>query len=153
MTPTSISYEFNAQYVKDLSFENPAAPKALMMASEPPQVQIDIQVDCLSLDGVQPLNPEQGTPHEVTLTLRSEAKRADEKLFIIELAYAGIFTVRGGTEEQVRALLMVEAPRMLFPFARALVANLTREGGFPPLLLNPVDFAALAASQAGLQNA
>ncbi|MBS28203.1 MAG: protein-export chaperone SecB [Alphaproteobacteria bacterium] len=120
----------NAQYVKDLSFENPNAPQSLSQQGEP-NVQIAIDV-----------NAEQvaDKAFEVSLTLRAEGTAGESQLFIVEIAYAGIFSLGEVPDEYVPPLLYIEAPRQLFPFARAIVADAVRDGGFPPLLMQPVDF-------------
>ena len=141
------SLEFSTQYIKDVSFENPNAPRSLIAAAAP-QVQVDIQVQVQPLDQLSSQNPDvQAKPYEVTLLLRANAARGDESVFVVELSYAGIFTPVNVPEQDLQPLLMIEAPRLLFPFARAQVATLTRDGGFPPLLINPIDFAVLYQQQ------
>lgn len=123
-----------AQYIKDLSFENPQGPEVLVSMSESPQVNIDINTTARSLaDDV----------YEVALFIRGEAKNDDKTVFIVELTYGGIITLNKVEEENVQPLLLIEAPRHLFPFARSIIADVTRDGGFPPLLINPMDFVAL----------
>ncbi len=124
----------NAQYVKDLSFENPQAPKSLAPAEKAPviSVNLDVQAKALGKD-----------LYEVELMVRAEAKRDEAVLFIVDLRYAGLFTLHNIPESSHSEVLLIEGPRMLFPFARAIVADATREGGFPPLMINPIDFAAL----------
>ena len=138
------SLEFSTQYIKDLSFENPMSPNSLI-GQTAPQVQVDIQVQVQPLDGAP--NTETFKPYEVILILRANAMRGSETLFVVDLSYAGIFTPINIPEAELQPLLMIEAPRLLFPFARAQVATLTRDGGFPPLLINPIDFAALYQQQ------
>ena len=129
----------NAQYIKDLSFEHPN-PVTSLQASET-QPAIDINID-VGADNVQE------NTFEVTLTIKAEAKRDADVLFISELQYGGIFTLGEDIpKEAVHPVLMIECPRLLFPFARSVIANITREGGFPPLSLNPIDFAALYHQQ------
>ena len=143
--PTDANLEFSTQYIKDLSFENPGAPLSLM-GQTPPQVQVDIQVQVQPLD-LPPREGGQDKPYEVVLILRAQALREKDAVFVVELSYAGIFTPVNVPAEHVQPLLMIEAPRLLFPFARAAVATLTRDGGFPPLLINPIDFGALYQQQ------
>ena len=128
-----------AQYVKDLSFENPSAPAGLMELQEEPEIDVNVNVE------VAKLNDED---YEVALTIGVDAKSADTQLFICELSYAGIFGI-GPTipEEHHPPILLIECARLLFPFARAIIADATREGGFQPLLLQPLDFAALYEQQ------
>jgi len=129
----------NAQYVKDLSFENPNAPKSLMQQSGEPNVEVGVDTSAVKLEG---------STFEVTLTIRAEGKSGEETLFMVETAYGGVFTLGETPEEYIALMLYVEAPRLLFPFARAVVAECVREGGFPPLLIHPVDFMALFQERA-----
>ncbi len=129
----------NAQYVKDLSFENPNAPKSLMQQSGEPNVEVGVDTSAVKLEG---------STFEVTLTIRAEGKSGEETLFMVETSYGGVFTLGETPEEYIALMLSVEAPRLLFPFARAVVAECVREGGFPPLLIHPVDFMALFQERA-----
>jgi preprotein translocase subunit SecB len=125
----------NAQYIKDLSFENPRAPQSLMQQAGPPAVDIHVDVKAQNLGG---------EAFEVVLTLNASAKNPQgEALFLVELAYAAIVTVRNVPQNFLPPILLVETPRLLFPFARNIVAEATRDGGFPPLMINPIDFAQL----------
>jgi preprotein translocase subunit SecB len=136
--PTSLPMNVLAQYVKDLSFENPNAPQSLMPNQSQPQVNIGVDVQVrLAGDEI----------YEVVLQLRCEAKQGEAMTFLVELAYAGLFQLPGLPQEHHRPVLMIEAPRMLFPFARAIVSEATRDGGFPPLMINPIDFADLYRRQ------
>ena len=127
-----------AQYIKDLSFENPRAPHSLMQQKEPPEVQlgVDVKAQALGQD-----------VYEVVLTISANASSAGEAVFVAELAYAAVVTVRNTPQTMLPNVLLVETPRLLFPFARGVIATATREGGFPPLLLHPVDFAELLRRQ------
>ena len=129
----------NAQYLRDLSFENPRAPDSLIGQSGPPEVGVEIDVKA------RQLNPEL---FEVVLALQVEARTNNEVTFLIELDYGAVVTIRNAPPEVTAALILVEAPRLLFPFARAIIADATRDGGFPPLLINPVDFADLQRRKA-----
>ncbi|MBN8935424.1 MAG: protein-export chaperone SecB [Rhizobiales bacterium] len=122
-----------AQYVKDLSFENPNAPASLQQNTQP---QINISVNVTA----KPLSP---TDAEVELRLEGKAETAGTVMFNIELVFAGVFRIQNVPAENVNPLMMIECPRLLFPFAREIVANSVRNGGFPPLLLDPIDFVAL----------
>src|SRR5712671_7995266 len=124
----------NAQYIKDLSFENPRAPNSLRQQTTPPSVEINVDVKA------QGLAPEN---YEVVLTIKATAKVQEEMLFIIELVYGAVVTVRNVAPEMVSPVMLVETPRLMFPFARNIIAETTRDGGFPPLMINPVDFAEL----------
>jgi preprotein translocase subunit SecB len=123
-----------AQYIKDLSFENPNAPQSLAAGKEPPQIAIQINVNA---------TPMSDSDLEVTLKLEGKADNAGTLMFNIELVYAGVFRIRNVPPDSMNAVAMIECPRMLFPFAREVIANTVRNGGFPPLLLDPVDFAGL----------
>ena len=126
------------QYVKDLSFENPSAPQSLAPGKPAPKVAIRVDVRTVSTD--------QG-PYEVTLSVHAEAKSDDTVVFLIELAYAGLFSLPNVPAEHHRPILLIEAPRLLFPLVRSIIADVTREGGYPPLMLNPIDFADLYRRQ------
>ncbi len=125
-----------AQYVKDLSFENPDAPKSLSQRKQQPKIDVKINVAA---------NKTSETDLEVSLKLEATAKDTTDEsvLFAVELDYGGLFRIANIPEKQVGAVAMVECPRLLFPFARQILADATRGGGFPPLLLEPVDFVAL----------
>ena len=122
------------QYAKDLSFENPNAPHSLQPQDAAPQINIQVNVNAKQL---------AEEDFEVELTLEGDAKTATEVLFAFELTYAGIFRMRNIPQDQLHPAVMIECPRLLFPFARRVVADATRDGGFPPLMIDPIDFAAL----------
>jgi preprotein translocase subunit SecB len=124
----------NVQYIKDLSFENPRAPQSLTQQPSAPNVDINVDVNA------QPLNPET---YEVVLTINASAKINNEALFILELVYGAVVTVRNVPRDMLPPVLLVETPRLMFPFARAIVADATQNGGFPPLMINPIDFTEL----------
>ena len=134
----------NAQYIKDLSFENPRAPQSLMQQAGPPSVDINVDVKA---QGVGPEN------YEVVLTINAGAKIQNDTLFLVELSYAAIVTVRNMPQDVLGAVVLVEVPRLLFPFARNIIAETTRDGGFPPLMINPIDFSELARRNAAAQQA
>ena len=123
-----------AQYVKDLSFENPNAPESLRGGAAAPKVQVNVDVRTNKIDD---------RTYEVILTVKGEAKGADDKVnFLFELSYGGLVQLGENTPQQaVGPLLLIEAPRLMFPFARAVIAEATRNGGYPPLLVQPIDFA------------
>ena len=142
----------NLQYVKDLSFEVPGAPHIYTTLRSAPRVDINLDVQ------VRRLQEGQNT-FEVTLSIRAEAREAQAngtgdagaegavRVFLAELAYAGIFTLTNVPDNAVEPVLLVECPRLLFPFARAILADVTRDGGFPPVMLQPIDFVALWQSR------
>jgi preprotein translocase subunit SecB len=132
-----------AQYVKDLSFENPNAPAVYQWQGQP---QMDVQVN-IGVTGVGQ------DVHEVVLKIEVEAKGDQGVAFRVETLYAGLFALRNIPEEQLQPFLLAEAPRLLFPFARQVVASAVTEGGFPPLLLDPIDFAGLYMQSAAQQQA
>ena len=132
-----------AQYVKDLSFENPNAPAVFQWQSQP---QMDVQVN-IGVAGVG-----DGV-HEVVLKIEVEAKANEGVAFRVETLYAGLFALRNIPEEQLQPFLLAEAPRLLFPFARQIVSGAVTDGGFPPLLLDPIDFGGLYMQSAAQQQA
>jgi preprotein translocase subunit SecB len=126
------------QYTKDLSFENPNAPRSLQQAAQP-QISVTVNVNANALSE---------TDVEVTLKLEGKAEAAGTLLFNVELVFGGVFRLQNVPQENVHPMLMIECPRLLFPFAREIVANAVRNGGFPPLLLDPIDFVALYQQRA-----
>ena len=123
-----------AQYIKDFSFENPNAPQSLAVGTQPPQIGIQINVNA---------KPLSDNDIEVTLKLDGKAETDGKLIFRFELEYAGIFRIQNVPQESINALVLIECPRLLFPFAREIIATAVRNGGFPPLLLDPVDFVSL----------
>ena len=128
-----------AQYTKDLSFENPNAPKSLQQTGQQPAISIQINV-----------TPKQLTPtdFEVELKLEGKAELAGSTLFSFDLTYAGVFRLQNIPQENISPVVMIECPRLLFPFARQLIAHAVVNGGYPPLMLDPVDFVALYRQKA-----
>lgn len=130
-----------SQYVKDLSFENPTAPAVYQWTSQP---QIDIQFNI----GTQQVADDV---HESMLKIEVNAVHTEGTAFIVDLTYAGLFAIRNVPEDQVQAFMLAEAPRILFPFARRVIADCVRDGGFAPLLLEPIDFASMYMQQQAQQ--
>jgi preprotein translocase subunit SecB len=140
----------NVQYIKDLSFEVPNAPEIYATLRSQPAVQINLDVQARALQEGQNV-------YEVVLSVKADAREAPAQpgngngaapaegrpVFIAELHYAGVFTLNGVPPEAVEPLLLIECPRLLFPFARSILSDVTREGGFPPVLLQPIDFVGL----------
>jgi preprotein translocase subunit SecB len=138
----------NIQYVKDLSFEVPGAPQIYTALKAAPRVDINLDVQARRITEGQ-------NAFEVTLQIRAEALEANPpgngggagapgaRVFLAELSYSGIFTLSGLPDNTVEPMLLVECPRILFPFARNILAEVTRDGGFPPVLLQPIDFVSL----------
>ncbi|HTP91476.1 MAG TPA: protein-export chaperone SecB [Xanthobacteraceae bacterium] len=134
-----------AQYVKDLSFENPHAPRSMAPSNQQPAINIQINVDA---------TPMSETDFEVTLRLEGKAEGQGMLLFSFELLFAGMFRIQNVPPDSMQPMVLIECPRLLFPFAREIVATTVRNGGFPPLLLEPIDFVSLyrqrlAAAQPG----
>ena len=123
-----------AQYVKDLSFENPNAPNSLQQHPQQPSINIQINVNA---------KPLAASDFEVELKIEGRAEVPGLVLFGFELLYAGVFRIVNVPQENLHPPLMIECPRLLFPFARELVASATRNGGFPPLMIDPVDFVSI----------
>jgi len=123
-----------AQYTKDLSFENPNAPASLAPQASAPQINIQINVGA---------NNVAQNEFEVTLSVEGKAENGGKTIFSFELAYAGVFRIQNVPQENLHPLIMIECPRLLFPFAREIIASAVRDGGFPPLMLDPVDFVGL----------
>jgi len=137
----------NVQYVKDLSFEVPGAPQVYSTLRAQPQVNINLDVQARRVQDGQNV-------FEVSIMIRAEAHEAPAggngqtaavppTVFVAELTYAGVFTLSGLPDNAIEPVLLVECPRILFPFARNILSDVTRDGGFPPVLLQPIDFVAL----------
>ncbi len=122
------------QYLKDLSFENPGAPRSLRAREKSPQIDININVNA---------NPIGDDNYDVVLSLSVKANDETETLFHVELIYGGVFHLKNIPQEHVMPLVFIECPRLLFPFARQIISDATQSGGFPPLWIDPIDFAAL----------
>lgn len=147
----------NIQYVKDLSFEVPNAPAIYSTLRSAPAVNINLDVNATRLQEGQDV-------FEVTLQIRAEATEppaappngaaaGGAPVFIVELAFCGVFTLNAIPAEQVEPVLLVECPRLMFPFARNILADVTRDGGFPPVLLQPIDFVSLWQQRRAQQQA
>ena len=128
------------QYIKDFSFENPNAPRSLAPTQTQPAINIQINVAVGQMSE---------TDYEVSLKLEGKADMTGSVLFAFDLMFAGVFRLQNVPPETRQPLLMIECPRLLFPFAREIVANAVRNGGFPPLLLDPVDFVSLYQQRVG----
>lgn len=134
----NITIGVGAQYVKDFSFESPNVPQIFNDLNTQPQMALDVNVLSRGFGN--------GT-FESVLKIKLESKVNDRTAFISEIAYAGLFSLPELPEEQIKMFLLVEAPRLLFPFARAIIANAVREGGFPSIAMQPIDFMALYEAQ------
>lgn len=128
----------NGQYIKDLSFEAPNSPAVFPeLQNTQPEIKVNVDVQANKIE-----SPENANMFEVVLDIGAELKAGDKVGFIVELKYGGVFTLNVA-EEHTGAMLVIECPRMLFPFARNIISDATRDGGFVPLLLQPIDFAAM----------
>jgi preprotein translocase subunit SecB len=119
------------QYIKDLSFENPGAPNNPSLR---PQIELNVDLQARQIEREH---------YEIELKLRISAKAEDRSLFLLELVYAGLFMLHNVPDEVRQQVLLIEAPHIMFPFARRIVADVVRDGGMPPLMIEPIDFAAL----------
>jgi preprotein translocase subunit SecB len=128
-----------AQYCKDFSFENPNAPRSLQPQAQGPQINLQVNVNAKQLAEAD---------FEVDLTLEGNAKSGNDVLFAFELTYSGVFRIRNIPQDQLHPVVMIECPRLLFPFARQIVADAVRNGGFPPLYIDPIDFVGLYRQRA-----
>ena len=135
----SASLQCLAQYTKDFSFENPHAPRSLHPQQQPPNISVQVNVNA------KPLAPGD---FEVELLIEGKAGEAPNLLFAFELVYGGVFRLTNIPEESVHPVIMIECPRLLFPFGRQIIADAVRQGGFPPLFIDPIDFAGLYRQRA-----
>ena len=119
------------QYIRDLSFESPGAPGSIMLGQGNPTFSVGINV------GVRKQADEV---YAVEITLNAKADRDNAVLFVVELVYGGVYRIRNVPEQQLSQVLMIECPRLIFPFARQVLASVTQQGGFPPLMMEPVNF-------------
>jgi preprotein translocase subunit SecB len=133
-TANSPSFNLIGQYIRDMSFENPGAPASIMLGGPNPNFQVGINV------GVK---KQADDLYAVEITLNAKADREKNVLFNVELIYGGVFRVKNIAEKDLAPLLLVECPRLIFPFARQVLATITQQGGFPPLMMEPVDFNAI----------
>lgn len=127
-----------AQFVRDLSFENPRAPESLRQVAVQPQIDLNVEMNArVRPDGL----------FEVDLKLSATAHSEGQPNFQVELLYGGLFQIGGVSEVDLEPVLLIECPRFLFPFARRVIADVTSDGGFPPFMLDPIDFAAVYAAR------
>lgn len=142
---TTVPMHVEAQYIKDLSFESPGAPESLTGPKEAANTDIQINMDANKIGADDDLR------FEVVLSVRAETRRGDQTWFLAELDYGLVVTLGNIPQQHHHPILMIEAPRIAFPFVRQILADLTLQGGFPPLYLAPVDFAALYQEQYNAQ--
>lgn len=127
-----------AQFIRDFSFESPHAPDSLRSGAAQPAIDMGVEMNA------------RGRPDglfEVDLKLSARATRDEQPVFHVEVVYGGLFHIAGVAEEDLEPVLLIECPRFLFPFARRVIADITSEGGFPPFLIDPIDFAGVYASR------
>lgn len=132
----------HAQYVKDISFENPHTPNSLRPGQDTPKMDVNINLDARPIE-----DPQIKNLYEVVLKLSARAERQDYSVFVAELQYGLTVSLPNVAEDQHHPLLLVEVPKMAFPFARKILADLTQDGGYPPLLVGPIDFYAMYMSR------
>ena len=125
----------NAQYIKDFSFENPGAPGSLATMDKSPQIDLALDLNVQKL-------PEENY-YEVEISISAKALSKQKTLFVVDLKYAGVFNLINIPEEQIQMLLAVHCPSIIFPYARKIIADATQDGGFQPLMIDPVDFGVL----------
>jgi preprotein translocase subunit SecB len=133
-TAPAPTFNLLGQYIRDLSFENPGAPNSILQGAGQPQFAININVS---------VKKQSDDLYAVELLLNAKADRTGTLLFNVELAYGGVFRLKNVPEAQLAPLLMIECPRLIFPFARQVLATTVQQGGFPPVMMEPVDFQAL----------
>ena len=132
-----------AQFVRDFSFENPNAPESLRATDGQPNIDMNVEMSARQReDGL----------FEVDLKLSAKALREGVAVFVVELVFGGLFQIEGVSAEDLEPVLLIECPRYLFPFARRIIAEVTSEGGFPPFLLDPIDFGGVYAARKAQQD-
>jgi len=131
---TQPSLQVRAQYIKDLSFESPYAPQSLFAPNQRPSIEVGVDLKAQKL---------QDEVYEVVVQVSARASADNNSLFLVEVAYAGVFHVTGVPEEHIEKVLLIDAPFIMFPFLRRVISDVTRDGGFPPLMLDPIDFSQL----------
>ena len=137
----NFQFIINTQYLKDLSFENPKAPDSLKIFDSKPEIKIDIDINS------KPLKNHGDDIYEVNLMIKGSTTVKNEIMFLIEATYSGIFTIKNAPSDVLEKVLLIECPKFLFPFLRTIIANNTRDGGFPPLMITPIDFVGLYESK------
>lgn len=138
---TNFQFIINAQYLKDLSFENPNSPNSLKQFEEKPEISINVDINS------KPLADHGEDIYEVDLIIKASTSVKKKNMFLVEAIYSGIFTIRNAPKEVLEKVLLIECPKFLFPFLRSIISFSTREGGFPPLMITPIDFIALYESK------
>ncbi|MBL8567138.1 MAG: protein-export chaperone SecB [Hyphomicrobiaceae bacterium] len=134
--PAPVQAQVLGQYIRDLSFENPNIDKLLGGPGDNPNIQLEVNVDAKAVDAKQGV-------YESAINFRAQATSKIGTIYDLEVVYAGMFRLQGIPEQALEPFLLVNCPSILFPFLRRILADITREGGFPPLLLDPIDFGGL----------
>ena len=132
--PATGEFRVLGQYIKDLSFENPKAPMSLQNMDDKPTLNVEVNVNARKLGD---------DTYESAIDFKAQAKTKDDVIYNLETVYSGVFRIAGIPENMLQPMLLINCPSILFPFLRRIIADLTREGGYPPLLLDPIDFASL----------
>ena len=127
-----------AQFIRDLSFENPRAPVSLVSDGAAPKIDLEVEMNAARGEDGQ---------YQLDLKLKVAATRNDEPVFHVELVYGGLFLIEGVPDDQIEQIILIECPRYLFPFARQVISNVTGDGGFPPFRMEPLDFAGIYLSR------
>lgn len=144
----SVPLVIHAQYIRDMSFESPAAPDSIRPGQPAPVIDISVNMDARKGEDAKTEGP-----YEVVMSLTATARREQKTVFIAELQYAAMVSLPGLAEEHHHPMLLIEVPKMMFPFLRQILSFLTQQGGFPPLLIGPVDFYALYMEKFAQQQA
>lgn len=152
IAPSTLPLSVNVQFIKDLSFEVPGGAASFASLKAPPQIGVNIDVQAHKLDEKQPI-------YEVAIAVKAEAQEAPEKeggapgkpIFILELTYASVVTIADAPSDLLEPILLVEVPRLIFPFVRSIISDITRDGGFSPVVLHPIDFVGLWQSKRAQQ--
>lgn len=132
-----------SQYIKDLSFETPSSPQIFLANQAKPDIELSIDIDAKKIsDNI----------YEIILKITANATTKDNKIFLCEVSYAGLFGLQNIEAEMVEQILLIYCPNLLFPFIRRLIANLTSDSGFPPLMIDPIDFADLYSKRTKITN-
>lgn len=135
--------QVRGQYIKDLSFESPNTPSSLIPKQSAPKIDVNIDLNATKV---------KDNDYEVAIRIETKAQCEDEVLFLAELSYGGIFTLHNIPDNEREGILMIYCPGLLFPYARRVISDTTRDGGFPPLMLDPIDFATLYQKRKAQEN-
>jgi preprotein translocase subunit SecB len=141
---TQVQVNILGQYIKNLSFQSPIVPQVFKELKEEPKIELNLDIQVKNITETQ---------YEVTLLIEAEALKDKNMVFAVDLEYAGLFEMNNVVEEeQKKQILLIYCPNLIFPFARSVIANITRDAGFQPLMINPLDFAGLYMQQTQTRN-